>query len=310
LLLGDAAGSALLAAEIAPLSRIAAFAAVAGRARALAAALQRGGADEKLDLAEAEFRVAATLPEGEIDFTRSGDTYRGDAVHLKTRRGHRIVYRLTSDVLEFSPGEVRPFERKAAREIRKGDRVLVLDSSVREPIRRALAGSRESLKQLSLYHERIRAIRAATPGTSDADKARHVLAAMRVLDPALAASELPNIVRWMNADRASGEPDGSRQPRAARDWSRFRIFMQSVGVDPHLTDMYWRAAIVPARSYRVHEGHQFNQRVVQFVLDPEGAAAGSAAWKSMPGLWQRVLDAVDEVTETATRAAEEGRADG
>ena len=86
--------------------------------------------------------------------------------------------------------------------------------------------------------------------------------------------------------------------------------MQAVGVDPHLADMYWRAAIVPARSYRVHEGYQFNQRVVQFVLDPEGAAAGSTAWKSMPGLWQRVLDAVDEVTETGTRAVEEVQADG
>lgn len=310
LLLGDAAGSALLAAEIGPLSRIAAFAAVAGRARALSAALQRGGADEKLDLAEAEFRVAATLPEGEIDFTRSGDTYRGDVIHLKTRRGHRIIYRPNSDILEFSPGEVRPFERKAARDIRSGDRVLVLDSSVREPIRRALAGSRESLEQLSLYHDRIRSIRSTTPGTTDADRARHVLAAMKTLDPALSVTELPNIVRWINADRATGEPDGSRQPRAARDWPRFRTFMQAVGVDPQLAEMYWRAAIVPARSYRVHEGHQFNQRVVQFVLDPEGAAAGSAAWRSMPDLWQRVLEAVDEVTETTTRAAEEGRADG
>ena len=63
----------------------------------------------------------------------------------------------------------------------------------------------------------------------------------------------------------------------------------------HSADMYWRAAIVPARSYRVHEGFLFNQRVVQFVLDPEGTAAGAAAWKTMPGLWQLVLDAVDEV---------------
>ena len=71
--------------------------------------------------------------------------------------------------------------------------------------------------------------------------------------------------------------------------------MQAVGVDAHSADMYWRAAIVPARSYRLQEGYVFNQRVVQFVLDPEGTSAGAAAWRKMPGLWQLVLDALDEV---------------
>ena len=122
---------------------------------------------------------------------------------------------------------------------------------------------------------------------------------MRTLDPAIGAHELQNVARWLTADKAPGETDGGRQPRAARDWPRFRVFMQAVGVDGHSADMYWRAAIVPARSYRVHEGFLFNQRVVQFVLDAEGTAAGAAAWKTMPGLWQLVLDAVDEVVESA-----------
>jgi hypothetical protein len=297
LLLGDAAGTALLSAEIAPLSRIAAFAPIAERARAMAAALQRGGANEKLDLAEAEFRVAAVVPEGEIDFTRSGEAYKGEVLHFTTSSSDRVAYRPTSDVLEFSPGEARPFERTQARAIRRGDRILVLNASVREPIRRAIAGSRESLKQLGLYHSRIAAIRAAAAGTSDQEKARHVLGAMRNLDPAIGSHELQNVTRWLTADKALGHADGGRQPRAARDWPRFRVFMQAVGVDPYSADMYWRAAIVPARSYRVHEGYLFNQRVVQFVLDPEGTAAGAAAWKTMPALWQLVLDAVDEVVE-------------
>ncbi|MEQ8740860.1 MAG: hypothetical protein RID59_20230, partial [Hoeflea sp.] len=72
-----------------------------------------------------------------------------------------------------------------------------------------------------------------------------------------------------------------------------------------LADIFFRGAIVPARSYRVQEGYLFNQRVVQFVLDPEGAAAGAAAWRSMPELWQLVLDAVDEVLVAQTLSAEE-----
>jgi len=310
LFLGDAAGTALLSAEIAPLSRIAGFAAIAGRATALAAALKRGGANEKLDLAEAEFRVAATLPEGEIDLTRSGEAYRGEIFRFTTTRGHRLAYRPTSDVLQYSPGETRPFERVQARDVRRGDRILVLDASVRESIRRAIAGSRETLKQLALYHSRIAAIRAEAAGSSDQDKARHVLATMRVLDPSIGSHELQNVVRWLTADKAPGEADGSRQPRAARDWPRFRVFMQAVGVDTHSADMYWRAAIVPARSYRVHEGYLFNQRVVQFVLDPEGASAGTAAWKTMPGLWQLVLDALDEVAEISVFPGGGDDADG
>jgi hypothetical protein len=139
---------------------------------------------------KAEFRVVATMPEGEIDFTRSGDAYRGEILHLTISRSHRLAYRPTSDVLEFSPGEARPVERTQAREVRRGDRILVLDASVREPIRQAIAGSRESLKQLGLYHSRIAAIRAAAAGSSDQEKARQVLTAMRTLDPAIGAHEL------------------------------------------------------------------------------------------------------------------------
>ncbi|MEP2829653.1 hypothetical protein [Parvibaculum sp.] len=305
LLLGDAAGSALLAAELAPLTRIPAFAAVAQRARPLTAALQRGGADEKLDLAEAEFRIVATLPEALLDFTRAGEAYSGDIVQFKTSRIDHIRYRPNSDVLEFSPGELRPFERKAARTIRAGDRILVLSAALREPIRRALAGSQETLKQLAIYHTRIAAIYSATPGVTDQDKARYILAKMQELDPTLPAQELPNIVRWLTAHKAPSGADGIRQPRAARDWPRFRTFMQAVGVDSALADIFFRGAIVPARSYRVQEGYLFNQRVVQFVLDPEGAAAGAAAWRSMPELWQLVLDAVDEVLVAQTLSAEE-----
>jgi hypothetical protein len=274
----------------------------------MASALQRGGANEQLDLAEAEFRVAAVIPEGEIDLTRSGEAYRGEVLRFTTS-AHRIAYRPTSDVLRFSPGETRPFERVQARQVQPGERILVLDAAVREPIRRALAGSRETLKQLGLYHSRIAQVRAATPGASDTDKARNVLSAMQALDPGISPQELQNVVRWLTADKAPGETDGGRQPRAARDWPRFRVFMLATGVDQNLADVFWRAAIVPARSYRVHEGYLFNQRVVQFVLDPEGTAAGAAAWKSKEGLWQLVLDAVEEVVDV-TAAVEGAKGDG
>lgn len=276
----------------------------------MATALQLGGANEKLDLAEAEFRIAAVIPEGEIDLTRSGEAYRGEVWHFTTTQKHRIAYRPTSDVLQHSPGETRPFVQRQARQIEAGDRILVLSEAVREPLRRALAGSRETIKQLAVYHQRVAEIRAATPGTTDTEKARTLLAKMRELDPGLSSHELPNVIRWLTADKVPGELDGARQPRAARDWQRFRLFMQSANVDEKTADIFWRFAIVPARSYRVQEGHFFNSRVVQFVLDPEGAAAGTAAWKDKEGLWQLVLDAVDEVADIRVTGAEGARGNG
>lgn len=297
LLLGDAAGSALALAEIEPIGKIDAFSPIAERAKALLEALHKGGADEKLDLAEAEFRIAAAVPEGQIDFTQAGEQYRGDVVHVRTQRGHRLAYRPTSDVLLASPGEARPFERASAQNLKAGDRLLVLNEDIREPIRRALAGSREALSQLQLYHDHINQVLAATPGVSVADKARHLLAVMSSINPAMGSNEIPNITRWLMAGQAAAGPDGVRQPRAARDWARFQVFMEAADVTPPLADLFWRAAIVPARSYRAQEGYFFNQRVVQFVRDPEGASLGSAAWAAMPELWRSVLDAVDEVTE-------------
>jgi hypothetical protein len=296
LLLGDAAGSGLVLAELAPLARIEAFAPVAKRAADLLAALERGGLSEKLDAGESELNLFPQPKSTDIDLSREGAAYSGEKVVLVTGT-NRVVYRANSDVLVFSPGEVRPFERVAAREVERGDQILVLDEAVRERVRRALATSRSSLAQLAAYHAHIALLRAGVPGQLTAEKVREVLRRMREIDPTLPDTELTNIQRWLTADLAPAAHDGSRQPRAARDWARFRLFMRVIGVDDVLAETYWRFAIVPTRSYRVQEGHLFNQRVVQFVLDPEGVSAGAGGWRSLKDLWLSLVDAVDDVVD-------------
>jgi hypothetical protein len=297
LLLGDAAGSALLSAELSSLESIAAFSSFAARAKSLIMALRRGGSDEALDLAEAEFRMAAVIKENEVDLTQSDDAYRGDIIQIIMQSGLRIDYRPGGEVLLLSPGEARPFERIQARQAQVGNRILVLDASIREPIRLAIAGSRKSRQELAAYHGHVASIRSNTLGNSLAEKARNVLARMRAIDPSV-GDEINNISRWLNADVARTSLEGTRQPGAARDWPRFRVFMSAVGVDEVLASLYWKAAVLPARSYRAQEGHLFNQRVVQFVLDPESVGV----WKTMQTLWQQVMESVDvivDVTETS-----------
>jgi hypothetical protein len=297
-ILGDAAGTTLILAQLWPLTRVAAFAGLAPRAQALLKAFERGGSDEALDLAEAQFRIVAAPSENNIDFTQAGEAWEGDVIELRTRRVPRLGYRPNSDVLVYSPGETRPFERKAARDVVKGDFILVLDAKLREPLRVALAGSKKALGQLVIYHQRMDQVLAQTPGASHAEKARHVLAAMRALDPSFGVHEAPNVIRWLTAGQSAQSSDGARQPRAARDKTRFDLFMRAVGVDAPLAEIYWHAAITPSRAYRALEGYLFNQRVVQFVLDPEGAVG--AGWADLGALWQNVTDAVDEVVEATT----------
>jgi hypothetical protein len=120
---------------------------------------------------------------------------------------------------------------------------------------------------------------------------------MRDIDSSV-GDEINNISRWLNADVARTSLERTRQPGAARDWGRFRVFMQAVGVDEVLASLYWKAAVLPARSYRAQEGHLFNQRVVQFVLDPES----TGVWKTVQALWQQVIESVDvivDVTESS-----------
>jgi hypothetical protein len=293
-LLGDASGAGLLAGELLPLTRLDGFAAVATRASALQAALKRGGLDEKLDLGEAEFRISPIASSKEIDLTREGDRYAGERIALQTS-SHRIIYRPNSDVLVFSSGEARPFEKLPAREIERGDHILVLDEATRNRVRASLATSHKSLAELAKYHETVARLRERTPGLKDSDKAREILRRMRVIDPSVADHEIHNVQRWLTADAAPASAEGGRQPRAARDWPRFKLFMEANEVDEPLARMFWDVAIVPTRSYRVQEGFQFNQRVVQFVLDPEsthGVKDNSAGLKK---LWMSLQDAVDEV---------------
>lgn len=296
-LLGDASGSALLAGELGPLARLPGFAPVAARAAEMQAALKRGGLDERLDAGESEFRILPIAQPRDIDLTREGGTYAGDKILLSTS-AHRIAYRPSSDVLVFTSGEARPFEKVPAREVECGDQILVLDEEIRDRIRHALATSRTSLAQLSDYHQHIARLRESLSG-SIPDRAREVLRRMREIDPALPEGEVHNIQRWLTADLAAPADDGARQPRAARDWPRFRLFMQVNGVPEILAQTYWRFAIVPTRSYRVQEGFQFNQRVVQFVLDPESFGGGRMDC-ALRGLWLSLLDAVDDVETIET----------
>src|SRR5581483_6325702 len=151
-ILGDVAGIGLVMAELGPAEQLDAFAALKPRAIALKQQISRHGGDESLDIRETEFGVAAIIPEGVVDLTRSGGAYVGDKVRIETASRGVYLYRPTSDVLVYSQSEGRAFEKTDASKIEVGMEILALGQDVRDDIRQALAGSKKVLEQIRVYH--------------------------------------------------------------------------------------------------------------------------------------------------------------
>lgn len=292
LLLCDAASASLFFAELEPLQSLSAFAPFAKRAAALAAALERGGASEALDLIDLDYRYNIAASEGLIDLAQSTDAYKGDVVCLHVNAGLRIIYRTTSDVILLTPDEIRPFKKIHANKVTVGDSILVLRKELRDKLSEVLVHSRSTANELKVYHEHIRRYCARLPEKTLRAKAHRVLHAMRAIDPSLGDHELPNIVRWLSVEPS----EIHQQPRAPRDKHRFSTFMTVLGINDPLKDAFWNFAIVPSRIYSVQEGHLFNRQVVQFVLDPEGFAIG-AGRHEYEDLWHAVTDSVDVVIQ-------------
>jgi hypothetical protein len=292
LLLADAAGASQIAAELGPLSTIAEFSRFARRASAISAALVSGGAEEALDLADMQLRFPDVPPEDLVDLTQAADAYAGEVVRFRLAGGGQVAYRPGADVLLFTPDEARTFRKITSSKVAIGDNILVLNADVRDRLAEALARSRKTVVQLKTYHEQVARYRDELSNDTLSAKARHVLSLMREKDPSLPDSELHNVKRWL----AVSPSDQPQQAQAARDRRRFSLFTDAIGLSTLVADALWDYAILPSRKYSAYEGHLFNRRIVQFVLDPEGIACG-ARCKEYDGLWQAIVDSVDEVIE-------------
>ncbi len=290
-ILGDAAGSALLAAELAPISRLPAFAPYAGRAAALLEAIGRGSSDLRAD--EAELALPLPAPTRELDFTQSGDAYSGPIVKLTTQRGHSLLYRPSSDVLRHTPDELRAFECAEAQRISEGDHVVVMTRSLMEALRQELARAPKTVETLRQYHKAVAERCAAIPSHSRMDKARHLLRLIQSRDASFDDRELNNLYHWIDVDETTLN-NPAAQPQAPRTKRRFQLFAEALGMPSQLSNVYWDFGIRATRSYRVREGLLFHQRAVQFVLEPESLMARHAD-RDLRALWQAIMDSVDAV---------------
>jgi hypothetical protein len=218
--------------------------------------------------------------------------YVGETLKFRLAGGSQVAYRPGGDVLLFTPDETRSFRKITASRVTIGDNILVLGTDVRDRLAEALARSRKAVVQLRSYHEQVARYRDGLPGDKLTSKARHVLSVMRDKDPSLPDGELYNVRRWL----AVSPSDQPQQAQAARDRRRFALFTDAIAIPQAVANAFWDVAILPSRKYSAYEGHLFNKRIVHFVLDPEGIACG-ARCREYDGLWQAIVDSVDEVLD-------------
>lgn len=291
---GDAAGSALLEMELRPLSALDAFAPVRGRAAALLKAIGHSVASLETDHEEVRSRTA-TVQE-EIDFTQGGGRYTGEKVRLVTERGYTLLYRPTSEVLRYTPDDLRAFEKSDAKHVQAGDAVLVLSKPLMESLRRELAQAPKTIDTLRQYHIAVGTARESLPSGTLRDKGRHVLRLIQAKQPGFADEELPNVCRWLDVDGSTLD-DPAAQPQAPMTRQRHLWFMDALGVMSVLATAWWDHGIRLTRSYRLSEGLLFNQRATGFVVDPESFTARSGG-RDLSQLQQAIMDNVDVVKRT------------
>ena len=296
-LIGDCAGIPLLLSMLAPLERMNEFGGICTRAAQLIAAVKQSGGDEGLDAREAQFRIGTAKPDI-LDFTQLSGAYDGEIAVIVTATGRHLRYRPGSSVLVSTDGEIRPFVERKARTLVPGDNILVLSAEVRDSLRSALAKSDKASRVISVYHKRIKSIRDGVSGSTARDKAHHVVRSMRKIEPQISEDEIGNVTRWLQADLQVLDSGARRvQPRAARDWLRFRVFMEAVGIDDAMAKQFWDFAILPTRSYRAQEGYAFNEAMVAFVLDPEGLGLTRSGWPAVRALRTTIEEAVEQVMD-------------
>ncbi|PWC32059.1 hypothetical protein TSO221_31575 [Azospirillum sp. TSO22-1] len=291
LLLDDAAGIGLVAADLAGITGVPGLERVAERVRSLLDQIS----DRQDQLPDPSLEIDVPLPISRtLDFTRDeGQRYDGPIVELTVSSSFKVRYRPNSDALLLTDDDLQPFRRCHASEVEVGSRMLVLSPPLMERLRKTFARRGNTSAVLRLYHDEVASARERIPGRSRTEKARHVLNMLLRADGArFTDSDLDNVRRWLAVDPTAD--DGV--PNAPRDLTRYRAFAKAIGIQPALIDTLWRDGIHISRRFNISEGLGFHRRYVHFLMDPDTTLAKAAGQEEeLAALWRDVLDDVSLV---------------
>lgn len=305
-LIGDAAGIALVAAELAALATVPGLERIHDRVRLFLADID----DEQDRIEDLDFDASAVPPLPSamvVDLISDEDNatpYAGEVCEIVVNSGYCVRYRPSSDVLCHTDDENRPFRKVEASQVGAGDRILVMTPKLMDRMRSRFLRKGRSSDMLALYHMQVAEARARIPGGDLSEKTRWVLDRLvcfhgRATAARFGEEDYANVRRWLSVDLAGG-----RIPRAPRHYHRFQAFMEVLGIPKVAAEQIWIHGIRFVRASHISEGLAFNRRCVAFLIDPDTMSAVSGLSEDgVNSLWSSVLSEVATVTATRRHKA-------
>jgi hypothetical protein len=171
--------------------------------------------------------------------------------------------------------DINPFERATAREVTRGNTIVVPNQAFVREARAVLPVRILAQTRVQVYHAAVEAALPGIPGSTRSAKARHIIERLR--NAGARAVVEATVLDWLNVAEHQLLPPERRRPHAPQRWREFRAFMDVIHVSPALAETIWREGIEPLRIDRRRAGARMAQAFVSVLVDPHGGPGSMSA---------------------------------
>jgi hypothetical protein len=252
---------------------------------------------------ELEPRAPTIVEENVIDLTAGDDEDEGeDVVELGLESGRVMRVRPGGLVIRHDRfADINPFERALAREVAKGNTIVVPNHAFVQEARTLLPVRILAHTRVQIYHAAVEAGLTTLPGATRSAKARYVMERLRASGARSVVEG--TVIGWLNVAEHKLEPPEQLRPHAPQHWREFRAFMEVMNMPLPIIDAIWREGIEPLRIDRRRAGARMAQAFISVLVDPHGGngALSADVKERIAQLRRQAMDHLDGVV-TVKRA--------
>lgn len=191
--------------------------------------------------------------------------------------------------------DLNPFQRATAREVTRGNTIVVPNQAFVQEARAVLPVRVLAHARVQVYHAAVEAALPGLPGATRAAKARHVIERLRSAGARVVVEA--TVLDWLNAAEHKLLPADLLRPHAPQHWREFRAFMGVINIPSALAETIWREGIEPLRIDRRKAGARMAQAFVSVLVDPHGgpSAMPSDVKEAIARLRRQAMEHLDGV---------------
>jgi hypothetical protein len=263
------------------------------------------------DVAPADLELNISGPtltnETVIDLTAGDDDDEREVVEFSLESGRTMRLRAGGLVIRHDRfADINPFQRATAREIARGNTIVVPNQTFVQEARAILPVRILAHTRVQVYHAAVEAALPGIPGDTRTAKARYVIARLR--EAGARSVVEATVVDWLNAAEHKLLPPERMRPHAPQHWREFRAFMEMIGIPLALADSIWREGIEPLRIDRRRAGARMAQAFVSVLVDPHGGtgAIPSDVKDGISRLRRQAMEHLDGVLAVSRQDQREG----